>query len=101
MYGDPHAKKEEMCDTIDIIEIFDYTNQKDKIILKIDVEGKEYDILEKLIKCQIIPNYVNEIYCDWHYKKIKSISKERHNKLIKELKKFGYNLTGTNLDEFK
>jgi FkbM family methyltransferase len=54
------------CDTIDLIEyIKNNFNLDDYIILKMDVEGSEYDILEKLIETSII-EYINEIHCEFH-----------------------------------
>lgn len=88
---------------IETIDIIDFTDEiKDnQIILKLDIEGKEYDILEKLIETNYI-DYIDTIYCEWHYHKVESISKKRHNKLIKELQDYGFDLNGDNKhDEFK
>lgn len=39
--------------------------QNDYIVIKLDIEGAEYDLLEKMIlDCTI--NYVNEFYIEWH-----------------------------------
>lgn len=73
----------------------------DKIVLKIDIEGYEYDLLEHLIETGNI-KYINKIYCEWHVKKlIKTLGNaekivERHNDLIFKLQKLGFNLKGKN-----
>ncbi|KKL11128.1 hypothetical protein LCGC14_2548890, partial [marine sediment metagenome] len=88
--------------------------KNDNIILKIDIEGKEYDLLEHMIKTGSI-SYINKIYCEWHLKR--SCGREwnqnkhneewllkqqnRHNKLVLDLNKLGFPLTGENCyDEF-
>ncbi|KKL11129.1 hypothetical protein LCGC14_2548900 [marine sediment metagenome] len=79
--------------------------KEDDIILKIDIEGKEYDVLEHMIETGSI-FYINKIYCEWHYHKIKKHwdnyhniklkNKKRHDKLIKKLNNLGFKLTGKN-----
>jgi len=65
-----------------IIENF---NNSDFIILKLDIEGAEYEVLEKMIRDNSI-NYINKLFIDWHYSKISDIiSKERHDNLINKL----------------
>jgi len=86
---------------VDIIDFSEYLSNKfkndDYIILKIDIEGEEYDLLEHLINTGNI-SFINELYCEWHYNKIdnKNITEERHNKLIKNLNELGFKLTGNN-----
>jgi len=78
--------------------IIDSFEKDDYIILKMDVEGKEYDILEHMIETGAI-KYVNKLYCEWHvskFKKYKKINRNRHNKLIKRLQKRGLSITGKN-----
>ena len=45
--------------------IQDNFSKNDYIILKLDVEGAEYDILERLFETGII-EYINELYCEFH-----------------------------------
>jgi FkbM family methyltransferase len=58
----------------------------DYIICKMNIEGAEYDILEKMLKDDSL-KYLNMLFIAWHWKKIEGISKERHDKLIKRIKK--------------
>lgn len=72
---------------------------KDKIILKIDIEGKEYDLFKYMIKGNSI-SYIDQIYCEWHYDRI-GLDYGKHRELIKHLRTRGYNLVGDNsLDEY-
>jgi FkbM family methyltransferase len=71
------------------------------IILKIDIEGKEYDILEKMLKTPILKDQVSKLFIEWHWNKTKSISKERHDSLVAALNKLGYKLAGeSSKDQF-
>jgi hypothetical protein len=78
----------------------------DNIILKIDIEGYEYNLLEHLIETGNI-KYINNIFCEWHPAKLKkrlgskSKSIKMHNDLVLKLQELGFNLTGkNNKDEF-
>ena len=88
-------------DTINFSKyIFDNFDRKDKIVLKIDIEGEEYNMLEDMIRTGSI-YYINYIFCEWHYKKIGSIKnyllrKYRHDCLVEKLNKLGFNLEGNN-----
>lgn len=92
--------KTELVNTIDISKFLrDNFDPKDKIILKMDVEGKEYDIFEKMIEDGSM-QYINKIFCEWHYDRI-NISKEKHDKIVDRLNKLGFFLIGQNeWDEF-
>lgn len=85
--------------TIDFSKyIIDNFKKLDYIVLKIDIEGKEYDLLEQMIETGAI-EYVNKIYCEWHYKKMrkyKNKEKKKHRNFIKRLNKYGLKLTGGN-----
>lgn len=55
-------------------------------VIKMNCEGSEYSILEKMIDDGSI-NRVRELYVAWHNNKIKNITKERHDNLIQRLNK--------------
>lgn len=63
--------------------IKDNFNKNDYIILKMDIEGAEYDVLTKMIKKGSI-NYINKAYIEFHWKKI-GLSKLCHNNLLDKL----------------
>ena len=60
--------------------------KRDYIIIKMDIEGSEYEVLEKMIRDGSI-TFVNELIIEFHYHKYDHISEERHQKLEKELNK--------------
>lgn len=64
-------------------------SQQDYIILKLDVEGSEYDILPHLLKENIFDGWVDELFGEWHVGKLSNISKEAHLDLVYQLYKKG------------
>jgi FkbM family methyltransferase len=83
--------------------VIDNFKKSDYILLKIDIEGEEYNLLEYMMTTGSI-EYINKIYCEWHYRKFKKCknrwmkNKERkkHNNFIDRLNKYKFNLTGEN-----
>ena len=73
----------------------------DKIVLKIDIEGEEYNLLQDMIDTKSI-EYIYKIYCEWHYKKMKDYKKDRdrykkmHYNIVSQLNKLRFPLTGEN-----
>jgi len=65
--------------------IKDNFQKEDNIIIKMNIEGAEYDILEKMIADGTI-DYINTLFCQFHWQRI-GVSIDRHNKLVLELKK--------------
>ena len=58
----------------------------DNIILKCNIEGSEYDILEKMIADETI-EYIKELWIRWHWKRC-GIPEQRHLNLVIELNKY-------------
>jgi hypothetical protein len=54
--------------------------------MKIDIEGAEFNILNKMIEDGSI-NFIDRIYIEWHYKKIPSITEEQHSTLLNNISK--------------
>lgn len=76
-----------VVDAIDFSEwILSNFKKEDYIILKMDIEGAEYAVLEKMIKDQSI-KYIDELYIEWHYKKV-NINEARHTKIKTSLEKY-------------
>lgn len=72
---------------------------EDDVTLKVDIEGAEYDLLEKLLDDGTI-SLVDKLYCEWHRHKV-PIAEGRQEALIERLAKAGFPLTGENeKDEF-
>ena len=57
--------------------------KQDEIILKLDIEGAEYKVLDKMILDDSI-SLISKLYIDWHYMKI-GLSKEEHDRLVSRL----------------
>ena len=77
-----------------IVECIDFSHWlvqnfdlKDKITVKMDIEGAEYDVLEHLLKQGTI-NYISQLFVEWHYDRYEYISFERHSSLFSELNKY-------------
>jgi FkbM family methyltransferase len=58
-------------------------SKSDEIILKMDIEGAEYEVLNKMIKDGAM-SYINELWIEWHWRKIK-LSEDVHNDLVKKI----------------
>ena len=88
--------------SFDVLFFFDvFLKKYSEIILKIDIEGKEYDILEKLLTTNILKERVKKLYIEWHWYKTSSISEDRHKKLVLDLNNIGVIVTGdSKKDEF-
>ena len=63
--------------------IFKNINSEDILYLKLDIEGAEYDVLDKLFVTGAI-DCVDKLFIEWHWNKV-GISQKRHNNLIKKL----------------
>ena len=50
---------------INFSEFLKQFNDDDYVILKLDVEGSEYDILDQLIETKLITK-INELYVEFH-----------------------------------
>jgi FkbM family methyltransferase len=76
--------------TIDFSKyLFENFKEDDHITLKVNIEGKEYDLLEHLLDTGSM-KYIDVCYVEWHvskFKKNKKINKERHANLVERLGK--------------
>jgi FkbM family methyltransferase len=72
--------------TIDLSSwIREHTKRFNYVILKLDVEGAEYDILEKMIRDRTI-HRVKHLFVEWHWNRV-GISRERHEELLRALQR--------------
>jgi FkbM family methyltransferase len=71
-------------DCVNISEVIVELDKKyDFIVLKLDVEGAEYEILEHLISRNLISK-LDQLYVEFHWKKC-NFSEQRHNELVSKL----------------
>jgi len=68
--------------------ILDKFYKTDYIILKLDIEGAEYDVLEKMIVDGSL-EYINKLFIEWHNHKLIDKNDNRHNSLIEKIEKIG------------
>jgi FkbM family methyltransferase len=71
---------------VDLSTILSKYNEEDKIIVKLDIEGSEYDVLQKLITDETI-QLIDELYVEWHPLNFKDQNKHRllKNQLINQI----------------
>jgi len=56
----------------------------DYVVVKMNIEGSEYPVLEKCVNDGTI-DLINELHIQWHYNKIPNMT-ERHKRLVANLK---------------
>lgn len=66
-----------------IINTFDFN---DYIVCKMNIEGAEYIVLEKMLMDKSI-DYINKLYVSWHWKKLEYFPKQRHLRIKEEVEK--------------
>lgn len=66
--------------------VIDNFDRDDFIVCKMNIEGAEYGVLEKMIKDGSI-YYIDHLYIEWHNKKIKGFVQKRHDDLKARLGK--------------
>ncbi len=57
-----------------------FNKETDFIILKMDIEGAEYDVLEKMINDGSL-GYISFLFIEWHAHKLSGFDKKRHARL--------------------
>lgn len=68
--------------------IKDNFTKEDFIVLKMDIEGAEYQVLQKMIDDGVI-FYIKELYVDWHARKLENFDKKIHENMVNFLTKNG------------
>lgn len=64
--------------------IRDNTSPTDHVVLKLDIEGAEYDVLEKLMQTGVM-NRIDELLAEFHWERA-GIPEKRHIALLESLK---------------
>lgn len=83
-YIDPETIDVECIDLVQFIT--ENFSPSDHIVVKFDIEGAEYTILEKMISTGAI-DYVNSFYIEWHQRLMKDVYDER--KIIQTIRDKG------------
>ena len=69
--------------------ITDNFDKDDYIILKIDIEGAEYELLNHMLSNNCL-EYINDLFVEFHLGKITNITSDQHNDLINKLHSLGF-----------
>jgi len=81
---------------VECVDISDFIiksfSRDDRIIIKMDIEGAEYDILPKMLEDGLFDGYINTLYGEWHWNKLKNISKQFHENLVQQLKQKNFTM---------
>ena len=64
--------------------IEDTFSMDDYLILKLDIEGAEYDVIDKMLHEGSI-DYINKIFTEWHFKRL-GMEEEIHDVFLNRLK---------------
>lgn len=81
-------------DTIDLSSwILNNFEKNDYIILKMDIEGSEYEVLGKMISDGAL-SFINELWIEFHYQKC-GVTKQEHDSLVNSLKEFDIKIDET------
>lgn len=67
-------------------------DKNDYIILKMDIEGSEYDVLAEMINTGTI-SYINEFYCEFHSQWMSKDTIEKEQKIKNELEKINLKIS--------
>ena len=63
--------------------IIDNFNKDDEIILKMDIEGAEYAVLEKMFNDGSF-EYINELWIEWHWGKV-GMTRKQHDRIANRI----------------
>lgn len=75
----------DVCEQIDIVDFINNLAPHNKLWIKMDIEGSEYNLIPHMHKNNILEK-VDKLFIEWHYKKIPSITKEMHEKSVSLVK---------------
>lgn len=67
-------------------------SKDDHIVLKLDVEGAEYDILPDLLEEGIFDGWVDILFGEWHVNKLKEVTQAEHDQLVEALAAKGFKM---------
>lgn len=85
-YGTLDKAHPVIVDTVDLSKwLADNTRPSDYVILKLDVEGAEYDILEKMLRDGTLDRLAY-LFVEWHWNKV-GIPWERHGTVVRALRR--------------
>lgn len=66
--------------------VLEKTDENDYVVLKLDIEGAEYLVLDKMIKEGSI-HRIKELYCEFHWEKM-GMAEQEHDEFLDKLSQF-------------
>lgn len=76
---------------VDISEILQRYTDDDYLVVKLDIEGSEFEVVRKMINDHSIEK-INELYIEWHTHHVESETYETETELKEKIKSLGVNL---------
>ena len=67
-------------------------SKEDYIVLKLDVEGAEYEIIPHLLTKGIFDGWVDDLFGEWHAHKLATVSSSDHSKIVTSLQRKGFRM---------
>jgi FkbM family methyltransferase len=61
---------------------------EDLVVCKVDIEGAEYDVLEKVVRDGNL-DLIKKLYVEWHNRKLEGFDDSRHDRLVEALASHG------------
>ena len=91
--GDSERKHDNIVEVeaVDICDILKKFSPDDFILMKIDIEGAEYEVCRKLLETEDIVK-VNKMFVEWHVNIVGSESHESTNELKNRIRSYGVEL---------
>lgn len=78
-------------ESIDITDILKKYSKDDYIVVKLDIEGSEFEVCRRLLEGDELSK-VNELFIEWHTRMMQTESKESENYIRNEIRNYGVNL---------
>ena len=85
---DPNSNQFRLNDNIDILKKY---SKDDYIIVKLDIEGSEFEVCRRLLEGNEIVK-INELFVEWHTRMMDSESIESENSIKDSIRRCGVNL---------
>ena len=88
VFKNPNASRREKSRRVKSIDfskwIKDNFSKEDFIVLKMDIEGAEYQVLNKMLKDKTL-EFIDIAFIEYHYERISDIGADKFRKLRKEM----------------
>jgi FkbM family methyltransferase len=75
-------------DSVNLVSLLERLNLKEVDLLKLDLEGAEFDLLKNILKEDLEP--YKQIFVEFHHLTVKEYSKNDTKKIVKRIKTFGF-----------